>query len=406
MRRLRLTWKSSGKELNFWSLGFSTFPHYDFLNVIELVIRYAPEVIQPKARMAESSKRRDENLKPAVFFSLGQTYHADRCEPLREAVRRGEVRLSALVRRGYPGRMMPSAMMPEVSTVGFWDATVAQSWGLDWHRNEGIELTYLARGKTDFQVDNESFKLESGHLTITRPWQRHRVGNPNVGPSRLCWLILDVGVRRPDESWHWPDWLILSPTDLRRLTTVLSHNEQPVWRANDEIGACFEKLAALVQQAPVSSVQTRLQLYINELFIAVRELLDQKEVSLNPHLITTQRTVELFLGELPKHLENRWTLPEMAAQCGLASSAFANYCQRITNLTPTKYLNQCRVEAAKKLLVSEPGWSITEVALACGFDSSQYLATVFRRSAGFTPGEWRKRGLGVVSKTCKSPVQK
>jgi AraC family L-rhamnose operon regulatory protein RhaS len=351
--------------------------------------------------MTHSSKRRDETLRPAVFFSLGETYHADRCEPLRDAVRCGEIRLSALARRGYPGRLMPKAMLPEVSTVGFWDATIPQSWGLDWHRNEGIELTYLARGKTDFQVDNESFKLESGHLTITRPWQRHRVGNPNVGPSRLCWLILDLGVRRPDQAWKWPKWLILAPTDLRRLTTLLSHNEQPVWRANDEIGACFEKLATLVQNPSVSSVQTRLQLHINELFIALRELLDQKTVRLNPHLITTHRTVELFLSELSKHLENRWTLPEMAAQCGLASSAFANYCRRITNLSPAKYLNHCRVEAAKRLLVAEPGWSITEIALACGFDSSQYLATVFGHNTGVTPGEWRKRGASLEIKTPK-----
>jgi len=356
--------------------------------------------------MTNSSKLGDETSRPAVFFSLGETYHADRCEPLREAVRRGEVRLSALVRRGYPGRELPPKMLPEVSTVGFWDATIPQSWGLDWHRNEGIELTYLARGKTDFQVDNESFKLESGHLTITRPWQRHRVGNPTVGPSRLCWLILDLGVRRPDQAWKWPDWLILSPTDLRRLTTLLSHNEQPVWRANDEIGACFEKLANLLQSPSVTGVQTRLQLHINELFIALQELLDQKTVSLNPHLITTQRTVELFLGELPKHLENRWTLPEMAAQCGLASSAFANHCRRITNLSPAKYLNHCRVEVAKSLLVTHPDWTITEIALACGFDSSQYLATVFGHSTGLTPGEWRKKGLGPKGESCEPRAPK
>lgn len=166
----------------------------------------------------------------ALFFSPSETYHADRCEPLREAVRRGEVRLSALVHRDYPGRPLPFGVVPEVSTVGFWNATGPQTWGLDWHRNEGIELTYLARGRTEFRVDKERFRLESGHLTITRPWQRHRVGNPFVAPSRLCWLILDVGVRRPDQARRWPDWLILSPPDLRRLTTLLRHNKQPVSR--------------------------------------------------------------------------------------------------------------------------------------------------------------------------------
>jgi AraC family L-rhamnose operon regulatory protein RhaS len=282
-------------------------------------------------------------------------------------------------------------MLPEVSTVGFWDALRPPTWGLDWHRHEGIELTYLARGRTEFLLDQESFVLESGNLTITRPWQRHRVGNPRVGPSRLCWLILDVGVRRPDQAWHWPDWLILSPADLRRLTTLLRHNEQPVWRANDEIGACFEKLAALVQAADPLAVQTRLQLHINELFVALLELLETRQVKRRAHFSSTRRTVELFLNALPERLEEPWTLPDLARQCGLGATAFANYCRHFTNLPPMKYLALCRIEAAKTLLRGQPALSITEVALRCGFQSSQYFATRFHQLAGRSPSDYRQQ---------------
>jgi AraC family L-rhamnose operon regulatory protein RhaS len=334
-----------------------------------------------------------KSLSTAVFSSPGATYHADCCEPLRAAVRRGEVRLAALAHRGYPGRVMPAGMLREVSAVGFWDATAPQTWGLDWHRNEGIELTYLARGRIEFLVDEKNFMLESGHLTITRPWQRHRVGNPDIGPSRLYFLILDVGVRRPDQPWQWPDWMILSPLDLHRLTTLLSQNEQPVWRANDEIAACFERLAALVQTSEFRNAQTRLQLHLNEIFIALRELLEEQEVELDARLISTRRTVELFLGALPEQLHEPWTLDTMAYQCGLGASAFANYCRQITNLTPIKYLVNCRVEAAKRMLAEHPSMSITEVALDCGFHTSQYLATVFLNKTGLSPRAWRE-GVG------------
>ena len=188
-----------------------------------------------------------QDASSAVFLSSGATYHADRCEPLAQAVARGSVRLFSLARRGYPGQPLPAKMLPEVSTIGFWDAAGAQTWGLDWHRNEGIELTYLSRGKTAFHVDQQSYLLESGQLTVTRPWQRHRLGNPHIGPTRLHWLIFDVGVRRPNQTWRWPKWFVLSRDDLRQLTTLLSHNEQPVWRADDHVAACFEQLADLLQ---------------------------------------------------------------------------------------------------------------------------------------------------------------
>lgn len=344
--------------------------------------------------MAEPLRAQNDHSRSAIFSRPGEPYHADRCAPLRAAVRRGEVKLAALARSGYPGRRLPAAMLPQVSTVGFWDATGPQTWGLGWHRNEGLELTYLARGRTEFLVDRQSFLLQSGSLTITRPWQEHRVGNPNIGANRLCWLILDVGVRRPNQAWKWPDWLILSPTDLRRLTGLLSHNEQPVWQANEEVGACFARLAGLVQAREPLAVQTRLQLHINELFVVLLELLEKKKVKLDARLTTTRRTVELFLATLPEHLEEPWTLPAMARQCGLGSSAFSDYCSRITNQTPAKYLAHCRLEAARKLLLSRPDLSITDLAFACGFQSSQYLATAFRQQTGQSPRAFRAAHAG------------
>ena len=305
------------------------------------------------------------------------------------AVQRGTLQLHTLARRGYPGWPLPEKMLPEISTVGYWDATSAQDWGLDWHRNEGIELTYLARGKMDFQVDRQSFVLTSGQLTVTRPWQRHRVGNPHIGPSLLHVLILDVGVRRPNQPWHWPDWFILAPEDLRRLTTLLSHNEQPVWPANDEIAACFERIAPLVRDAQPAAIQSRLKLCLNELFLALLELLRKKNLLLNARLVSTRRTVELFLATLPEHLDHLWTLDEMAEQCGLGRSRFADYCRQILNLSPAEYLIRCRVEAARKLLAEQPERSITDIALECGFQSSQYFATAFRQRTGQTPSDFR-----------------
>ena len=97
-----------------------------------------------------------------------------------------------------------------LKTVGFWDADHDQAWGLDWHRNEGLELTFLETGTLAFSVDATRCQLHPNDLTITRPWQPHRVGNPAVSAGRLHWLILDLGVRRPHQTWQWPKWLILT----------------------------------------------------------------------------------------------------------------------------------------------------------------------------------------------------
>ena len=122
----------------------STIQRWQILNILSVADNL------PHRQDASRSRTGAGGSRSAIFLSPGATYHADRCEPLRQAVARGAVRLKTFARRGYPGKPLPPRMLPEISTVGFWDATGPQGWGLDWHRNEGIELTYLARGKTEF----------------------------------------------------------------------------------------------------------------------------------------------------------------------------------------------------------------------------------------------------------------
>jgi len=332
-------------------------------------------------------------MKPgvAVFHVPGRRYYADTCEPLKQAVERGDLRLSARVHGAYPGLELPAEALPEVRTVGYWDADHDQTWGLDWHRNEGVEFTYVARGKVGFGVGspNHGGPLKSGALTITRPWQQHRVGDPVVTACRLHWLILDVGVRRPNQPWRWPSWLVLSAADLAELTAALSHNEQTVWHADEAIAHYFEKLAEVTAAAADQASESHLKLYVNGLLLALLDLLRRNQPTLDPSLSSTQRTVELFLADLPEHLDHDWTLSSMAAACGLGRNRFTYYCRQITNRSPTEVLVRCRIEAASRLLLSEREMTVTDVALDCGFGSGQYFATLFRQHVGCSPRQFR-----------------
>ena len=329
-----------------------------------------------------------------IFQDKDRIYTADTCEPLKAAAKRNEVFLRSWARGNYPGLPMPKNILPEVRSIGVWDAARPQSWGLDLHCNEGIEFTYIARGKTAFEVDGKTWMLRTGDFTITRPWQFHRVGNPNIGASRLIWLILDVKVRRPNQSWQWPDWLVCSPQDLKQLTNLLRHNEQPVWQADDELARCFGNLDRLLEGRTPKSSETKLVLTINQLIVAVMEILQHKQIPLDEHLSTTQRVVEIFLAELPKHIGYKWSLAAMATQCGLSRSQFSMYCKQITNMSPVDYLNYCRIEEAARLLETVPDISVTEIAFSCGFNSSQYFATVFRQIKGRTPRAYRNDAAG------------
>jgi AraC family L-rhamnose operon regulatory protein RhaS len=329
-----------------------------------------------------------------IYKDHAESHLADTCQPLVEAVVRGEARLSALVHGHYPGRRLPPAELPGVKTVGYWDARCPQTWGLPWHRNEGVEITFLESGRGGFAVDDREYRLQPDALTVTRPWQLHRVGDPTIGPSKLHWLIVDVGVRRPNQAWKWPEWIMLSRLDREELAAILRQTDRPVWKASGEVRHCFRAMAAAVESDRDGSHLSVLTIRINELLLLLLNLFRKQKPILDEALTSTTRTVQLFLDDIrvhPEHLALEWTVPEMANSCGLSVTQFIQVVKRLTNRTPSQFLTACRLQLAEELLRASTPTSVTEVAQRCGFSTSQYFSVVFGRRHGCSPGEFRKK---------------
>ena len=81
----------------------------------------------------------------------------------------------------------------------------------------------------------------------------------------------------------------------------------------------------------------------------------------------------------------------MAEDCGLKITRFTYYCKLLANATPMNLLNLARLGRAKKIIEqSDPqeSISITDIAMDCGFSTSQYFATKFRETYGYSPREY------------------
>ncbi len=92
------------------------------------------------------------------------------------------------------------------------------------------------------------------------------------------------------------------------------------------------------------------------------------------------------------HLHAYWsepvTLTELSAVAGLSPFRLARVFKAATGLPPHAYQIQLRVARAQEGL--RAGLPIAQVALDCGFADQSHLTRVFKRSLGFTPGQFRK----------------
>jgi AraC-like DNA-binding protein len=86
------------------------------------------------------------------------------------------------------------------------------------------------------------------------------------------------------------------------------------------------------------------------------------------------------------------SIAEMARSAGLSVSRFKAKFKEQLGMPPGEYVLRRRIDAARAML--ERGeTSVTEVAYALGFSSSQYFATAFKRFTRARPRDVSARGV-------------
>lgn len=83
------------------------------------------------------------------------------------------------------------------------------------------------------------------------------------------------------------------------------------------------------------------------------------------------------------------TLEGVADMCQLNPSYFSSKFKSVNGIGFKEYLNNVRIIHAEKLLL-ETDMSITEIAMKCGYETSNYFGDAFRRINSCSPSQFRR----------------
>lgn len=100
------------------------------------------------------------------------------------------------------------------------------------------------------------------------------------------------------------------------------------------------------------------------------------------------RPLNDLLAWLPDNIRRDLTIGTLARRVAMSPRNFARVFRRDVGKTPSKHIEDLRLEAARRQLESTSR-SLDEVANASGFASAEILRRVFARRLGTTPGQYR-----------------
>jgi AraC-like DNA-binding protein len=290
--------------------------------------------------------------------------------------------LTRIIMQQWSGRKLG---VPHLTALGLAHSQTAQR--LTWHSHAGWQVLFVLRGATAYEFHRGAGRrvdLPGRHFIVIPPDVVHRGVEDMRPPCDLFHLIINRESGRRVETapfaakeWRW----------LRRQLAHARLASYPVSAGLQQaMLALANSVPELARRSKFPEARARLRLLVGEVLLGVAEQLT-RSTSLAPNQITA--SVE---GYLRQHLGEPIRMSEVARQLGLSRARLYELFKRGSGQTPNDFLLRARVEKARELL-GDTRQSLTDIALAAGFGSSQYFSTVFRKYTGQTPGDYR-RSLG------------
>ncbi len=259
-----------------------------------------------------------------------------------------------------------------VPMVGHYSFRRADA-GLVEHRHEGIlEICYLVKGRQTYCVNGGDYQLRGNDLFVTQADEAHSTGGRPQEKGELYWLQVRMEKRR--RLLLWP---AAQAAPLRRELEKLPRH----FPGDVELIEHFEAVFAAAD-APGPLRRLALASAISVLLLAVVKIAGRNIAP--PGQDRWTRVVQ----QMQRRLAEPPTIGQLAAEARLSLSWFKARFRREMGLGPAEFMVRARVEKAKELLGMKK--SITDTAMALGFSSTQYFATVFKRYTGKTPKEWNQ----------------
>lgn len=240
------------------------------------------------------------------------------------------------------------------------------------HDHECHELYYMKKESTTYYIGDKIFHVKEGDFVFVPKGILHRTDY---------------------EDNAYSERIVLYFSDL-----IFSNELQPI---KEELcdcrvicvdSSCLAYLEELLRKIEDEYLQEDrykdfvINLYVTELLV----LLCRNKYDYKQELSGMDQTLYLISKYISEHFQEPISLEALSNIFGMSKSYLCRKFKTNTGMGIHEYIAGVRVTNAEKLL-RETDLSVTQVAMQCGYNDSNYFSAVFKKMKGITAQKYRKQ---------------
>lgn len=248
-----------------------------------------------------------------------------------------------------------------------------------WH--EDIECIYVFEGRMNYDINGRKVLLETGDSIVVNSHQLH-FGYDCEQQECVFAVIL----------FH-PDILNSNLHVYQKMVSpIITSSAEPYWHFRKGHADSLEIARLLQQIFSLREDANHSQYLLLGLFHCLwHNIYCYSDHALYKHTVSEHPDIRLqkqMVSYVHQHYSENIELEDIASSSNISRSKCCKIFQKYLRQSPVSFLNAYRMEIAGNLL-KDTSFSITQIAISCGYNHPSYFSKMFMRRFGCTPRQYR-----------------
>ena len=252
-----------------------------------------------------------------------------------------------------------------------------------WHAE--MEIMVVTKGRARVHVDDRSYTVDEGAVTIIMPNRLHSVTAQEGEPFSFYAVVFDMALLNSFAKDAIQQQYIDSARDGEVVFPECLTGEEPWKKEMDRLLSDIKDFFENRRQGYELFIKARLC----EIWYVLYVHAGRQGAEADKNTEYKVRLTKQVMDYLQKHYAEQIVLDELARQFHISEGYLCRLFRSMTKRSVVEYVTDCRISVSARLL-KESDMDIGQIAGRAGFNNISYFNRVFRRYMNMTPKEYRR----------------